>query len=152
MKGQGKFGWNKLAGEVEQGGGCGDRVILAQRAGEQRISPLFLAVRQGGVIDYHHQHYFACHWSWSCRLSLKTKEPLMRVWNRKIRAENVLVGGGGIELASAERLSGEGALYHNQCNHCCLSRLCDSGHGTLGSMPTSPSPIPTPTTPYVRRF
>lgn len=24
---------------------------------------------------------------------MKTKEPLMRVWNGKIRAENVLVGG-----------------------------------------------------------
>ena len=35
-------------------------------------------------------------------------EPLMRVWDGKIRAENVLVGGGGIELASDEGLLGEG--------------------------------------------
>jgi hypothetical protein len=43
----------------------------------------FSAVGQGGVkrllIDHYRQHQFACNWVSSCRLSLKTKEPLMRV-------------------------------------------------------------------------
>ena len=42
-------------------------------------------------------------------LSLKTNESLMRVWNGKITAENVLVEGGGIESVSVDWLLSEGA-------------------------------------------
>jgi hypothetical protein len=120
----------QVAGEVDQGGGCGDRVTLAQKAGEQHLSPLFRQL--GGEaqclsIDHYRQHLFASNWASSCRLSLKTKEPLMRVWNRKIRVESVLVEGDWLPLTDCCR---KGTLPQS-VQLLPSSRLCvDSSHGT----------------------